>query len=129
MAREDSFPEQFEETHEQAPNLKTRGSLVFWIVSLSAACFIAISVWLNTVEIPDLRDEISYQRDTIFSLTEEIYRLQEGLSTGQEQVSRLEAQLRPFRFLALQKYGPDERKALSQLAQDVKRLPGLGDRG
>ena len=129
MAQAEIFPEQVEDTHKEAPNLKTRNSFVFWIVSLSAACFVVTSIWLNTVEIPDLRDEISYQRDTIFSLTEEIDRLQEGITTGQEKMSRLEAQLRPFRFLALQKYGPDERDALNQLARDVKGLPDFKDRG
>jgi predicted RNase H-like nuclease (RuvC/YqgF family) len=71
------------------------------------------------VEIPDLRDDLGYQRDTIFSLTEEIDRLQQYIMKDEQKISRLEAQITPFRVVAIQKYGPDETQALKNLSQDV----------
>jgi hypothetical protein len=122
VARQEPLAATFEE--EPVPESDPRGgkAFLFLIVSVSAILFLGLSAWLNTVEIPELRDEIGYQRDTIFSLTEEIDTLYKDILTREEKISHLEAQLMPFRVLAVQRYGSNETKALKQIAEDVKEL-------
>ena len=119
MTEKDASPKEFEEPHDGNADSGLRRSPIVWITSLAAVWFLGLSTWLNMVEIPDLRDDLGYQRDTIFSLTEEIDRLQQYIKKDEQKISRLEAQITPFRVVALQKYGPDETQALKNLSQDV----------
>jgi len=119
MTEKDTSPKEFEETHDGDADSGLRRPPIVWLTSLAAVWFLGLATWLNMVEIPDLRDDLGYQRDTIFSLTEEIDRLQQYITNGEQKISRLEAQITPFRVVALQKYGPDETKALKHLSEDV----------
>jgi hypothetical protein len=118
MSDKDAPHKEFEERDDGNAGT-VRRSPVLWITSLAAVWFIGLSTWLNMVEIPELRDDLGYQRDTIFGLTEEIDRLQRYIMKDEQKISRLEAQISPFRVVALQKYGPDETEALKHLSEDV----------
>ena len=122
VARQEPLATAFEEELVPESDPRRGKTFLFLIVSVSAMLFLGLSAWLNTVEIPELRDEIGYQRDTIFSLTEEIDTLYQEILTREEKISHLEAQLTPFRVLAVQRYGSNETKALKQIAEDVKEL-------
>jgi hypothetical protein len=119
MTEKETSTKEFEETHDDDAGSGLRRRPIVWLTSLAAVWFLGLSSWLNMVEIPDLRDDLGYQRDTIFSLTEEIDRLQQYITKDAQKISRLEAQITPFRVVALQKYGPDETKALKHLSEDV----------
>jgi hypothetical protein len=119
MTEKDTPSKEIEETHDGDADSGPRRLPIVWLASLAAVWFLGLSTWLNMVEIPDLRDDLGYQRDTIFSLTEEIDRLQQYITHDEQKISRLEAQITPFRVVALQKYGPDEAKALKLLCEDV----------
>jgi hypothetical protein len=122
MTSADTSPVQLEEKPQVIIERAKRKVFLTWITSITAVLFLCLSTWLNTVEIPELRDDLGYQRDTIFSLTEEIERLQKYVVVGEQRVAHLETQIAPFRILARQIYGSDETEALKQLSEDVKRL-------
>jgi hypothetical protein len=119
MTEKNASPREFEEMNNGNADSGLRRSTLIWFTSLAAAWFLGLSTWLNMVEIPDLRDDLGYQRDTIFGLTEEIDRLQQYIMRDEQKISRLENQIAPFRVVALQKYGPDETQALKNLSEDV----------
>ena len=122
MVKKEISQEETKKTAEEADGAPKKGPALFWIVSISAVLFLGTSVWLNVVEIPELMDELSYQRDTIFGLTEEIDRLHTDVIIGEEIIWELEGQLKPFVVAASQRYGPDQEKALKQLSEDIQKL-------